>query len=131
MYFTTISTSSFGGDLLLSSKTCPIAAGRRSFYSVVVFYYHGSTMGCFRSYIRFVGSKLYLVHLVRPFRKSVSTLDSDVGGLYVLLFLKSQGGFLCPHVLTAWGIGVNEDRSLLVWRGISRVDDYVCLMSLP
>ena len=62
VYFTTISTSSFaGGDSMLRSKTCPIAAGRRSFYSVVVFYYHGSTMGCFRRYIRFVGSKLYLV----------------------------------------------------------------------
>ncbi len=33
---------------MLRSKTCPIAAGRRSFYSVVVFYYHGNTMGCFR-----------------------------------------------------------------------------------
>ncbi len=29
--------------------------------------------------------KLYLVHLVRPFRKSVSTLYSDVGGLYVIV----------------------------------------------
>jgi len=57
-----MSTSSIhGGDLSLRSKTCPIAAGRRFFYSVVVFYYHGSTMGCFRRYIRFVGAKLYLV----------------------------------------------------------------------
>ena len=62
VYFTTISTSSIAGsDLLLRSKTCPIAAGRRFFYSVVVFYFHGSTMGCFRRYIRFVGPKLYLV----------------------------------------------------------------------
>jgi hypothetical protein len=62
VYFTTISTSSIAGsDLLLRSKACPIAAGRRSFYSVVVFYFHGSTMGCFRRYIRFVGPKLYLV----------------------------------------------------------------------
>ena len=35
---------------------------------------------------RFVCPKLYLVHLVRPFRKSVSTLDCDVGGLYVIVY---------------------------------------------
>ncbi len=51
--------------------------------------------------------------------------------LGVLLLLKSEGGFLCPRVLTAWEIGVNEDRSLLVWMGISKVDDCVCLMLFP
>ncbi len=53
VYFTTLCTSSFaGGGLMLRSKTCPIAAGRRFFYSVVVFYCHGSTMGCFRRFRR-------------------------------------------------------------------------------
>jgi len=73
---------------MLRSKTCPIAAGRRSFYSVVVFYFHGCTMGCFRRYIRFVGAKLYLVHLVSgPFRRSVSSVGGDVGGLYDLILV--------------------------------------------
>ena len=71
----------------MRGKTCPIAAGRRSFYSVVVFYYHGSTMGCFRRYIRFVGPKLYLVPLVSgPVRRSVSIVVGDVGGLYDIDF---------------------------------------------
>jgi hypothetical protein len=35
---------------------------------------------------RFVCPKLYLVHLVQPFRKSVSTFDSGVGGLYVIVY---------------------------------------------
>ncbi len=84
VYFTTISTSGFaGGDLMLISQSCPNTAGRRSFYSVVVFYFHGSTMGCFRRYIRFVDSELYLVPLVLgPFRRSVSSGGGDVGGLY-------------------------------------------------
>ena len=44
------------------------------------------TMGCLDVTFRFVCPKLYLVHLVRPFRKSVSSLDSDVGGLYVSVY---------------------------------------------
>ena len=86
--------------LWLRSKLCPIAAGR-SFFSAVVLL---SRQGFFRLYhlrlvsicfalwdaldviFRFVCPKLYLVHLVRPFRKSVSTLDSDVGGLYVIVY---------------------------------------------
>ena len=82
---------------------CSIAAGAggRSFFSAVVLL---SRQGFFRLYhlclvsicfalwdaldvtFRFVCPKLYLVHLVRPFRKSVSTLDSDVGGLYVIVY---------------------------------------------
>ena len=86
--------------LWLRSKLCPIAAGR-SFFSAVALL---SRQGFFRLYhlrlvsicfalwdalhviFRFVCPKLYLVHLVRPFRKSVSTLDSDVGGLYVIVY---------------------------------------------
>ncbi len=108
LHFTTIPTSSFaGGDLMLRSKACPIAAGRRSFYSVVVFCNHCSTMGCFRRYIRFVGPKLYLVPALwdafdvtlicfrqsypvffgsGSVRKSVSGVDGDVGGLYVIVY---------------------------------------------
>ncbi len=72
---------------MLRSKTCPIAAGRRSFYSVVVFYFHGCTMRCFRRYICFVGAKLYLVHLVSGnVRRSVSSAVGDVGGLYDIDF---------------------------------------------
>ena len=121
VYFTTISTSSIAGsDLLLRSKACPIAAGRRFFYSVVVFYFHGSTMGCFRRYIRFVGPKLYLVPALwdafdvtlfssaqsypvffgsGPVRKSVSGVDGDVGGLYVIVYGGCFDGFQHSSIL--------------------------------
>ncbi len=84
----------------LRSKLCPIAASR-SFFSVVVLLsrqvffrlYHLRLVPiCFALWdaldvtFRFVCPMLYVVHLVGPFRKSVSTLDSDVGGLYVIVY---------------------------------------------
>ncbi len=41
----------------------------------------------------------------------------------LLSFSKSEGDFSCPWVLTAREIDPNEVVSLLVWRGISWVDD--------
>ncbi len=168
-YLSTISKSTLALlelTLWLRSKLCSIAAGRSFFSAVVllsrqgvfILYHLRLVFICFALWdaldviFRFVCPKLYLVNLGRPLRKSVSTLDSDVGGLNVIvyrwcwsitlciplfshmflscvLFLKSEGGFLCPHVLTAWEIGVNEDRNLLVW-GRHLQSRWLCLFDV-